>query len=107
MRGKGLLVTLGCFGLIFFSYALFFITFIPSTSSAQSAVEYGTIVGSKPPPKTPHVMKSSERITQKESTKSSPKKVSADNNSTQAKSGTKGSGPIIIEKRKNRYERIN
>jgi hypothetical protein len=107
MRGKGFLVTFGCFGLICFGYTLLFIAFIPSDVSAQSAVEYGTIVGSKPPPKAPNVMKSSERITQKESTKSSPKKGSKEKTSTQEKSGAKGSGPMIIEKRGNRYERIN
>lgn len=107
MEGKRLLVTFGCFSLISFSYILLFMALIPSTASAQSAVEYGTIVGSRPPPKAPNVMKSSERITQRESTKSSPKKSPKEKTSTQAKSGTKGSGPVIIEKRGNRYERIN
>jgi hypothetical protein len=107
MAGKRLLVTVSCLSLIYFFCTILFIIMIPSTASAQAAVEYGTIIGSKPPPKTPNVMKSSERITQKESPKSSPKKASKENTSPQAKTGTKSSGPVIIEKQGNHYNRLN
>lgn len=107
MGGKRLLITVSCLSFICFCYTISLIILIPSTVSAQAAVEYGTIIGSKPPPKTPNVMKSSENITQKESSKASPKKGYKEKTSIQAKTGTKGSGPVIIEKRGNRYERIN
>jgi hypothetical protein len=80
---------------------------VPSTVSAQAAVEYGIIAGGKPPPKPLNVMKGSEQITQREEVKTSSGKTQKRKTSTQAKTGSKGSGPLIIEKRGNRYERVN
>jgi hypothetical protein len=107
MEGKTSFVTVSCLRFTCFCCVLLFITVIPSTVSAQAAVEYGTIIGSKPPSKTPNVMKSPEKISQKESSKTSQKKDSKERTFNQAKTGAKGSGPVIIEKRGNRYERIN
>ncbi len=80
---------------------------IPSTVSAQSAVEYGIITGSKPPPKPMNVMKGSEQITQRDEVKDPSRKTQKRNTGTQAKTGSKVSGPLIIEKRGNRYEQVN
>jgi hypothetical protein len=109
MGGKRLFETVSCLSFIYFCCTIIiFITLTPSTVSAQAAVEYGTIIGSKTPPKTPNVMKSSEKISQKESSKASPKNGSKEKTSNQVKkTGAKGSGPVIIEKRGNSYERIN
>ncbi len=91
------------FVLLFFSSVIL----VPLTVSAQSAVEYGIITGSKPPPKPMNVMKGSEQITQREEVKASSGKTHKRKTSTQTKTGSKGSGPLIIEKRGNRYERVN
>jgi hypothetical protein len=107
MGGKRLLVTVSCLGLISVFCSILFITMGPSTALAQAAVEYGTIIGSKPPPKSQNVMNSSEKITQKESPKATPKKGSKEKTSTQAKTGAKDPGPVIIEKQGDHYKRIN
>jgi hypothetical protein len=77
--------------------------------SAQSAVEYGTIIGSKPPPKPMNVMKSSEQITKPEAVNTSSGKTQKKKTTSQAKTGStgsKGSGPLILEKRGSHYERL-
>jgi hypothetical protein len=78
--------------------------FIPSNAAAQAAVEYGGIIGSKPSPKSPEVLKNSERSTKPDSSRSSVqyKKVL-----DRTKAGGKASEPLIIEKRGDRYERIH
>ncbi len=79
----------------------------PSRVSAQSTVEYGTIIGSKPPPKPMNVMKGSEQITKPEAVKTSSGKTQKKKTTSQAKTGSKGSGPLILEKRGSHYERVN
>ena len=64
-------------------------------------MEYGTIIGSNPPPKTPNVMKSSENITQKESSKASPKKGYKEKTSIRAKLA-----PRVLDQLSSRNEEI-
>lgn len=83
--------------------ALWLLAFGPSEASAQSAVEYGGIVGSKPPPKSPDIMKGSDRIAKPDASRACAQKK---RKSGQAKAAGKMSGPLIIEKRGGRYERV-
>jgi hypothetical protein len=87
-----------------FLFAFLLMAFIPSNAAAQAAVEYGGIVGSKPPPRSPEVLKNSERLTEPDSSRSS---VQKKKKPSQAKAGGKTGEPLIIEKRGARYERIH
>ena len=77
----------------------------PSNTPAQVAVEYGTIA-SKPAVKLPDITRSSERVIQKDSTK---RQVTRKEKAARPKNvkTTKGSGPLVIEQRGTKYERVN
>lgn len=87
---------------VFCVCALTLIAFVPSEVSAQAAVEYGGII-SKPPPRSPAILKDSDRIAKPESSRSC---VQKRRKSDHAKTDGKTGGPLIIERRGNRYERI-
>ena len=55
MKGRAFMVKIGWPASMFFFFALLLMAFIPSNAAAQAAVEYGGIVGSKPPPRSPEV----------------------------------------------------
>ena len=77
----------------------------PSNIPAQVAVEYGTIA-SKPSVKFPDVTRSSERVIQKDSTKRQGTRKEKAARPKNVKT-TKGSGPLVIEQRGAKYERVN
>ena len=92
------------FSLLCLSLGIFLIA-SPSNIPAQVAVEYGTIA-SKPAVKLPDVTRSSERVIQKDSTK---RQVTRKEKAARPKNvkTTKGSGPLVIEQRGTKYERVN
>jgi hypothetical protein len=78
-----------------------------STTSAQTAVEYG-IIGSKPPPRS----LDPGRTISKKAQAGLKQTPSSDQGYTrqpqaQSKTGGKTGGPLIIERRGDHYERIN
>lgn len=89
---------------MFFFLALLPLPLIPSNAAAQATVEYGGIIGSKSPLRSPEVLRNSERLTKPDTSRSS---VQSKNKPRQAKAGGKAGEPLIIEKRGARYERIS
>jgi hypothetical protein len=103
MKGKAFMMKVGWLASMFFFFALLLMAFIPSNAAAQAAVEYGGIIGSKPPLRSPEVLKNSERLTKTDSSRSS---VQKKKKPRQAMAGGKTGEPLIVEKRGARYERI-
>ena len=103
MKGRAFIVKIGWPASMFFFFALLLMAFIPSNAAAQAAVEYGGIIGSKPPPRSPEVPRNSDRLTKPDSFRSCAQRNKKPN---QAKAGGKAGEPLIIEKRGARYERI-
>src|SRR5512139_2802190 len=91
---------------LWLSVALFLAGF-HSVAVAQVAVEYG-IVGSKPPPASPDVGKSIGKKV-RTGAKQTPSSDQGYKRQTasQPKAGSKTGGPLIIERRGDRYERVN
>ena len=77
----------------------------PSNIPAQVAVEYGTIA-SKPSVKFPDVTRSSESVMKKETPKGQRSRKEKAAKPKNAKT-TKSSGPLVIEQRGAKYERVN
>lgn len=93
-----------CFCVLCLSLGIILIA-SPSNLQAQVAVEYGTIA-SKPAVKLPDITRGSERVIQKDSPKrqgTRKEKAARQKNVKTAK----GSGPLVIEQRGTKYERVN
>ena len=80
---------------------------LSSVASAQTAVEYG-IIGSKPPPTSPGPEKTISKKVQA-GLKQAPSSDQGYKKQTerQPTAGGKTGGPLIIERRGNRCERVN
>ncbi len=77
----------------------------PSNLPAQVAVEYGTIA-SKPAVKLPDITRGSEKVIQKDSAKRQGTRKEKAAKQKDVKTA-KGSGPLVIEQRGTKYERVN
>jgi hypothetical protein len=88
---------------MFFFFALLLMALIPSSAAAQAAAEYGGIVGSKSPPRSPEALKNSRRLTEPDSPRASVQKTKKPN---PVKAGDKAGKSLIIEKHGARYGQI-
>ena len=79
---------------------------LSSVASAQTAVEYG-IIGSKPPPTSPGPEKSISKKVQAGLKQPSSDQGYKRQTERQPTAGCKTGGPLIIEGRGDRYERVN
>jgi hypothetical protein len=93
---------------VFTLMVIFLWLVLPQVAMAQVGVEYGIIGSSRVPPKCPDCSGKVEKKIQnnfRRTTSSNKENRSKQMNKSQT--GGKGSGPLIIEKRGNHYERIN
>lgn len=93
-----------CFCVICLSLGIILIA-SPSNLPAQVAVEYGTIA-SKPAVKLPDITRGSEKVIQKDSPKRQGNRKEKAARQKNVKTA-KGSGPLVIEQRGAKYERVN
>jgi hypothetical protein len=103
MKGRAFMVKIVWPASMFSYFALLPMAFIPSNAAAQAAVEYGGIIGCKPPPRSPEVLKNTDRMTKPGTSRSS---VQRKKKPIQAKAAGRTGEPLIIEKRDAGYERI-